>query len=122
MTLIEAIAHIEGFYAVVNGKVPNRPQRNNNPGDLDFEPWMVEKYNAVLEGGVPHPRFARFPDAETGFRALSDLLAGQHYCELTIESAVNRYAPPIENDTNGYVGYVCKEVGCLPTDKVSQWI
>src|SRR5208282_2459864 len=58
-TFAEAIAHMEGFY------IPgSRAQRNNNPGNLNLEPWMERKYGAVLETIPPGvneaPRFARF--------------------------------------------------------------
>ena len=35
MTVLEAMAHEEGFY-----KPGDRPARNNNPLDLEFEPWV----------------------------------------------------------------------------------
>ena len=35
MTLIQAIARMEGF-----GPPANRATRNNNPGNLNFEPWQ----------------------------------------------------------------------------------
>jgi hypothetical protein len=121
MKLIEAIAHIEGFYAPLGADgEPNRPQRNNNPGNLDFESWMVEKYRAKLEECTPHPRFAHFPSISIGFQALHDLLAGPHYSNLTVEQAINRYAPPSENNTTNYIEFVCHNVGCQPTDLVSQ--
>lgn len=112
---ILAIAHIEGFYAV--GAKPNRPQRDNNPGDLNMADWL-KKYGAQLETGTPHPRFAHFPTADAGFSAMHDLLAGSHYANLTVEQAVNRYAPPVENSTINYVDYVCKYANCKPTDIV----
>jgi len=117
MKFVEAIAHIEGFYAETGDK-PNRPQRNNNPGDLEFHSSMREKYNAVLETGTPHPRFAHFPDVETGFGALNDIL-WSYYAELSVYAAINKYAPPSENDTNDYVTQTCERVGCLTSDIVA---
>lgn len=118
MTLPMAIGHIEGFYRT---DIKTRPQRLNNPGDLEFAPWM-EKYGARLETIPPgyheQPRFACFPDASDGFAALHALLSGPHYVDLTIEQAINRYAPPCENDTRGYVDFVCSRCGCRPTDRV----
>ena len=121
MKLPEVIAHIEGFYAPLGADgEPNRPQRNNNPGNLNFEPWMVEKYGAKLEECTPHPRFAHFPLVSIGFQALHDLLAGPNYCNLTVAQAIVRYAPPTENDTIHYINYVCRRLGCLSTDLVSK--
>lgn len=115
MTLPQAIATMEGFYA--KGEKPNRPQRNLNPGNLNMADWL-KPYGASLETGTPSPRFARFPTADLGFSALHDLLAGPHYANLTIEEAINRYAPPDENNTVDYVAFVCNRVGCSSTDIV----
>lgn len=101
------------------GERPNRPQRNNNPGNLNFASYMVGEYGAMLESGTPEPRFAHFPSPEVGFQALYDLLNGPRYSGLTIEAAINKYAPPVENNTTNYVKFVCSAVGCQPTDLVS---
>ena len=118
-TLIEAIARIEGFYIA-----GSRSQRNNNPGDLNFELYMAESYGATLEtvpsGHTFTPRFAHFPNAGIGWAALHDLLSGPHYADLTIEAAINKYAPPVENQTQNYVQFVCRAVGCQPTDIVKE--
>lgn len=117
MNILTAMAHMEGFF--VTG---TRPQRNNNPLDLSWGP-EAEKFGAT--GG--DPRFAIFPDAATGWEAgrrwLSvpakfdsngNLVGG--YMGATVEQAINRFAPPVENDTANYVTYVCQAVGCAPTD------
>lgn len=118
MKLVDAIANIEGFYAVIpSGGKPNRPQRNNNPGDLEFHSWMHQKYGALLESGTLQPRFAYFPSVKIGFQALTDILQ-EDYAHLSIYAAINKYAPPNENDDTNYVTYVCKRVGCLTSDLV----
>jgi hypothetical protein len=116
LTVAQAIARVEGWYA--QGKTANRPQRNNNPGDIEFHAWMTEKYDAILEQGTAHPRFACFPTAQAGWQALEDLLAGPHYAGLTLEAAVNRFAPPSENDTVNYVSAVCRWTGKQSTETV----
>ena len=121
MRLSEAIAHIEGFYSKygADGKPltsPNRPQRNNNPGNLEFHGWM-QSYGATLETGVSKPRFAAFPSVANGFAALDALLA-MHYASMTVQDAINKFAPPVENNTSKYVNEVCRLVGCSPTDLV----
>jgi hypothetical protein len=119
MTLLEAIARIEGFF------VPNsRANRNNNPGNIQWGEFAQANGATRIEAippGVQEPaRFAYFPTAEIGFSALHSLLSGPSYSGLTIEEAINKYAPPVENNTNGYVEYVCRAVGCQPTDLVSE--
>jgi hypothetical protein len=116
-TLLQAIAQIEGFGV----SQANRPTRNNNPGNINMAGWLAEPpYYAVMEDqpGAGLPRFAKFPTADAGWLALRNLLLGPKYCNLTIEQAINRYAPPSENNTGGYVDFVCKAVGCQPGDIV----
>lgn len=117
MTLLESIARIEGFY------VPgSRPNRNNNPGDIEWGAFARLNGATALETprGSEPARFAFFPTPEVGFAALHALLGGPTYSGLTIEEAVNKYAPPSENNTSNYVHYVCDNVGCKPTDIVSE--
>ena len=117
MTLVVAVATIEGFY------VPgSRPNRNNNPGDIEWGTFARMNGATALEtpkGNEP-ARFAYFPNAEVGFAALHALLSGPAYASLTIEEAINKYAPPTENNTANYVEFVCKQVGCAATDIVSE--
>lgn len=112
MTLIEAIARMEGFYSLT--PAPNRPQRNNNPGDLEWGEFSRDQ--GAVKGD---PRFAIFPTAAEGWAALYALLSGPDYAPLTIEAAINKFAPPIENDTMRYVDLVCVWVNCAPDEIVA---
>lgn len=117
MTLIEAIARIEGFYTP-----GSRPNRNNNPGDIEWGSFARMHGATALEtpkGNEP-ARFAYFPTPEAGFAALHALLSGPAYAHLTIEEAINKYAPPSENQTVNYISFVCQRVGCKSTDIVSE--
>ena len=113
MTIIQAIAAFEGF-----GKQGTRATRNSNPGNINFTPWTKE-YGAVLEtvpaGIKEEPRFACFPTADQGWAALRYLLTS-HYLGMTIAAAFNKYAPPVENNTNAYTEFVCKETDLQPED------
>lgn len=122
MTFCEAVAREEGF-----GVVGSRPTRNNNPGNINWGAFAqahgatgIEK---VPPGHLGSARFAVFPDAVTGFAAMKALFqvkgvflvrAGQPrkllsgYQGATIAEALNRYAPPADdNDTSAYVQNVC---------------
>lgn len=103
MTFMQAVAREEGFF--VEG---TRPQRNNNPGDLEFGGF-------ALAHGASHgdPRFAVFPDAAEGFAAMRALLTS-HYLGMTVDAALNKWAPPIENETNSYIANVCAWTGLTP--------
>ena len=109
MTLLEARARQEGFYTK-----GTRPHCNNNPGDLEYGPF-AKAHGATGTDG----RFAIFPDAATGFAAMRALLF-QHYRGMTIQAALNKYAPPCENATNGYLQHVCQWAGVKPTDLIDQ--
>ena len=114
-SLVVAIAHLEGFY------VPgDRPNRNNNPGDIEFGQF-AELHGATREEIMPHggtPRFAYFPTLAQGWGCLTALLYTPAYRNLTVAQAIAKFAPPVENDTDGYVKSVCTRVGCSPTDLV----
>lgn len=112
MTFLEAIAHEEGFYVA-----DSRPQRNNNPGDVEFHSWMTA-FGGVLET-VPAgemPRFAAFPNVDAGFSAMRHLFGFPAYKGKPVDEALNVWAPPVENQTSRYVAAVCELVGCEPTD------
>jgi SPP1 gp7 family putative phage head morphogenesis protein len=48
-------------------------------------------------------RSALFPYTATGFNAMVSLLSTSAYQNLTIEGAINRYAPPNENNVEDYL-------------------
>lgn len=103
-TVIEAIARMEGW-----GVAGNLPTRNNNPGDIDNGRF------AQAHGAEPGTagRFAYFPTPAAGFQALRELLLAG-YVSLTLEAALNKYAPPCENQTNAYIANVCEWTGLTP--------
>jgi hypothetical protein len=53
--------------------------------------------------------FAIFPDVNTGYQAIGELLDSSSYRNLTAEKAMYRYAPPADkNDTKAYVNFLAK--------------
>jgi hypothetical protein len=113
LTLMEAIAHVEGFF------VPNsRAQRNNNPGNLNFAPWEAAKFGAVLEtipaGYNEQPRFAAFPTSTAGWSAMQHLLLAD-YLGRSVQGALSIWAPSTDdNNVPAYVTGVCAMCGCTP--------
>lgn len=98
--------------------------RNNNPGNIDFNPRNKWLGQTGIETGVAKPRFARFTDPVYGFRAAAILLLnyrgkdgmpgiGKDGIDTCIEIA-NRWAPPIENMTNSYGKVLANTVGVQP--------
>ena len=107
-TLLQAIARQEGFYS---DAIPEtRPQRLNNPGDLEFSPWMTNF------GGQndQDPRFAWFPSPDAGFSALRHLLQFPLYKGKTISQAISIFAPSTENNVRSYVNNVCSWCEATP--------
>lgn len=96
------------------GKIP-RGVRNNNPGNIDFaigNKWVGQ---IGIETGVDNPRFARFDRPENGIRAIAKLLINYHGKGFnTVRKMINRWAPPVENDTGAYVRSVADKLGIDP--------
>ena len=84
----------------------SRAWRNNNPGNLE-DGKFARNNGAIGSDG----RFAIFPDTATGFNAMAGLLATSSYQKLTIEGAINRYAPPNENNVENYLKSVERQTG-----------
>lgn len=112
MTFLEAVARMEGFY-----RKGARPQRNSNPGDIEFGKFAAA--HGATHAEQPAGRFAVFPSVEAGFAAMHALFEAPGYRALTVQQALNRWAPPVENDTSAYTANVCAWVGCKPTDPIA---
>lgn len=84
----------------------SRAWRNNNPGNLEYGKFARDNGAIGTDG-----RFAIFPDAATGFNAMAGLLATKSYQNLTIEGAINRYAPSNENNVENYLKSVERQTG-----------
>jgi len=121
MTLMEAMARMEGFY-----ESGSRPQRNNNPGDIEWGSYAAKiggatRIEQIPEGINEKPRFAYFPDPLTGFNGMKTLLS-LHYGKRTIIDMirglpdgkggyVDGWAPPPENDSVHYASVICTWTG-----------
>lgn len=117
----------EGWLPNANGGKGSRSYRNNNPGNLDYSSAFtsIDPKVTVEPGG----RFARFSTAELGAKALVEgkikkwskgnmpITAGNQTLlpkakkwkkgdPPTIEQFMYTYAPPNENNTEGYIGSV----------------
>jgi len=106
-----------------------RGVRNNNPGNIDFNPRNAWQGQLGLEVGVDKPRFARFDHPENGIRALGKLLinyrgkdglpgVGGKGIDTVLET-INRWAPSTENDTQAYAAAVAKRIGVRTADPIN---
>lgn len=85
----------------------SRNWRNNNPGNIEAGAY-ARSMGAIGTDG----RFAIFPTYEMGRTAKEKLIfEGGNYRALTLSQAINRYAPPVENNTTWYQSTVLNSVG-----------
>jgi hypothetical protein len=102
----------DGHVYTVSG---DRNLRNNNPGNIEAGPY-ANSMGAIGSDG----RFAVFPTYEAGRAAQENLqFSSPAYAGLTIAQAINKYAPPNENNTAGYAAGVARAVGVSPSTRLS---
>jgi hypothetical protein len=89
-----------------------RGVRNNNPGNIR---WGDDWQGLVAPALRTDPEFCQFIASQWGIRAISDIL--KNYAQdgiLTLREAINRWAPPTENDTQSYVNAVSASTSIQP--------
>ncbi|HBF35992.1 MAG TPA: hypothetical protein DDW50_01575 [Firmicutes bacterium] len=77
--------------------------RNNNPGNIEAGSF-ANKNGSIGQAG----RFAVFPDYATGFNAIINNLSTPSYQNLTVYQAIERWAPPVENNSKAYANFISK--------------
>ena len=95
---------------------PARGERNNNPGNIRHgSKWQG------LSAQQTDKDFCQFVSPEYGIRAIYKLLQTyQKKYELnTVESIIDRYAPPNENNTVGYINRAAKDIGVSVNEPIS---
>lgn len=97
-------------------KTAPRGVRNNNPGNIDRTgvAWQGEDRSA--QARARETRFCVFVSPEYGFRALARTLLtyrNKHGLK-TVRAVINRWAPPVENNTSAYVTQVATALGVAP--------
>jgi hypothetical protein len=97
-------------------KTKPRGIRNNNPGNIEKgDPWQG------LANPADDGRFCIFIEPTFGIRAIARILVSyqDRHGINTIRAAINRWAPPVENDTEAYVQHVAKKCGVGADEFVS---
>lgn len=90
--------------------------RNNNPGNIR----RGTVWNGMKKTQTD-PDFIQFKDAVFGIRAINKILKtyrDKHGLD-TVAGVVNRWAPPIENDTESYVLSVADKLEVSPDEKIN---
>lgn len=97
---------------------PTRGERNNNPGNIreyrDDPKWQGERATD------DDPEFEEFDSPEDGIRALAKVLLAyqRRHGIRTVRGLINRWAPPVENNTESYVEAVANAAGVLPDTQI----
>lgn len=93
--------------------------RNNNPGN-------IRRSSYRWRGLAPADQqtdtaFFRFVDPVYGIRAMAIILLKyqSHYGLHTVRSVINRWAPPVENNTDAYAKAVSASLNIGPDDDIS---
>ena len=106
------------------GKLIPRSVRNNNPGNIEHSPnnkWVgilpMDRRNDMQ---LKETRFEVFESPVYGFRALALLMQAyqDRYNCLSVRDIINRWAPPVENDTGAYVNAVAAFIGVRADDPI----
>lgn len=98
----------------------NHPQRDNNPGNMEAGSFSSNHGQIGKDRG-----FAVFPSAEAGWAAMDARLRSDLYWNLSIDKAVETWAPPknakgqVINDTTGYQKKVREAVGVTGNTNIS---
>lgn len=96
-------------------KLP-RGVRCHNPGNIEKgDPWQG------LAEIQRDPRFCTFEAPRWGIRAICRILITyqDRHGLNTVRGIINRWAPPIENDTGAYVRHVADLCGVGPDDAIN---
>lgn len=96
---------------------PTRGERNNNPGNIDR---TKTRWQGMAEDQSGDRRFVVFTDPVWGIRALAKVLMtyNRAYEIKTVRGFINRWAPPVENDTGAYVRQVARALSVDPDEPI----
>ena len=95
----------------------SRGLRNCNPGNIRLGSFRYKGEKVQSSDSA----FRQFESVEWGYRAMFVLLhtyAVKHHCN-TLRKIINRYAPPIENHTEGYLRRVAYATHLAPDEAIS---
>lgn len=91
--------------------------RLNNPGN-------IERGNDKWHGMAVQldPRFITFDAPKWGIRAIIRIIMNYNRLNSnvdTVRAIINRWAPPVENNTDAYVDHVSSVLGVSPDDELT---
>lgn len=90
-----------------------RGLRLNNPGNIRHVAGVIWKGQSPIQ---TDPDFVQFDDAIYGLRAIARILMSYAREGIdTLTGAIDRWAPPNENNSQAYVADVCADCKIGPT-------
>ena len=95
----------------------SRGLRNHNPGNIRLGSFLYKGERVQSEDSA----FRQFESIEWGYRAMFVLLhtyAIKHHCR-SLRDIIARYAPPSENNTEGYLRRVATSTHLSPDEAIS---
>lgn len=101
-----------------------RSVRNNNPGNIRASgiPWQgLMPRSRMNQAQLEEKSFCVFESPAYGFRAMGRVLLSyqrKHGLD-TVCQIIDRWAPPIENDTGSYTNAVAKSIGVSPDQRIN---
>ena len=95
----------------------SRGLRNNNPGNIRLGSFRYKGEKATSSDSA----FRQFESIEWGYRAMFVLLHTyeKRYGCNTLRKIINRYDPPVENHTEGYIRRVANATHLSPDKMIS---
>ena len=89
--------------------------RNNNPGNVERG---KDRWLGMSADQSSDPRFLVFDTPEAGIRCLMRILINyqERHGIKTMREAINRWAPPVENNSSAYVQHVSRLTGFDPDE------
>lgn len=83
--------------------------QNHNPGNIER---TKEMWRGMAKDQSTDKRFVVFDAPEWGIRAIVKVLISYQKIGVdTIRAMIEKWAPPVENNTAGYIARVCKSTG-----------
>lgn len=93
-----------------------RLMKTNNPFNIRF----VEQNHWRGQIGKTSSGFCMFLNLYYGCRAFAVLYKTFIKRGYTVADFINRYAPPTENHTNIYISFVCSQLDCEPSYRLTE--
>lgn len=86
-----------------------RGERNNSPGNIRHVPGVTWQGQSAIQ---TDDAFVQFDNPVYGIRAIVRIMRSYKRQGLnTLGDAIDRWAPPNENNSDAYIAAVCKDCG-----------